>query len=156
MTVKQALRLGFGVACAAASLLGGPSAQAQAPAAAPAASAPGQCARTRAEVREECIAYLKLHRWDEASNNWVLKEGEKPPAGITTRAQIRAERLKYLSTHRWNGALSQWEPIAGTPRDFSKLSRAQVREETRAFMRSHVWDEGSGGYVERRIERKKG
>jgi hypothetical protein len=112
----------------------------------------GYCPKTRAEVRAECSAFMKLHRWDEASSNWVLKEGAKTPEGVATRAQIRAERNKFLETNRWNGALSQWEPIAGAPRDLSKLSRAEVRAETRAFMRTHVWDDASSTYVERKTK----
>lgn len=145
MTAVQALRMTRAAASLLAALL--------VPSMAPAQTADAQeCPRTRAEVRAECAAFLKLHSWDEASSNWVLKSGVQPPEGVTTRAQIRAEREKFLRSNRWNGALSRWEPIKGEPRNISKLSRAEVRAETRAFMRTHVWDEGSGTYLERKTK----
>lgn len=146
MTVRQTLHLAAMVGCLVAMPLATVPAQAQA------AADAQQCTRTRAEVRDECIAFLKLHDWDEASSNWVLKGSAPVPEGVATRAQIRAERDKYLSTNRWNGALSRWEPISGPPRNVSKRSRAEVRDETRAFMRTHVWDEGSGTYIERKAK----
>lgn len=111
------------------------------------------CPRTRAEVRDECIAFMKKHEWNEADSDWVVKgtnkRAGKLPEGVTPRAKIRAERDAFLSTHKWNEASSQWEPIAGTPRAVSKMSRAEVKKETEAFMRTHRWDESMGAYVTR-------
>ena len=133
---------------AALGLLAGAQALAQTPAAADAT-----CPRTRAEVRAECVEFLRTHQWSEANSEYVLKPGVKgtvktPPEGVKTRAEIRAERDKFMRAHRWNEASSQWEPIGGTPRDLSKLTRAEVAKETRAFMRTHHWDEGAEAYVE--------
>jgi hypothetical protein len=120
-----------------------------------AGAADGTCPRTRAEVRAECIEFLRTHQWDEGAGNYVLKPGMKgparstPPEGVKSRAEVRAERDKFLRAHRWNEAASEWVPIAGTPRDLSTLSRAQMRKEMRAFVRTHRWDEGSESYVER-------
>lgn len=112
------------------------------------------CPRTRAEVRDECISWMKQHRWDEASSNWIRKSDGKPvtnlPEGVSTRDQIRKERDEFMSKFKWNSALSRWEPIGGTPRMVSKMSRAEVRAETTAFMRTHVWNEDAGRYVDKR------
>jgi hypothetical protein len=128
------------IALIAAAVLAAPLVQAQAPAA--------ECSRSRAEVRDECIAFLKTHKWNDANSTWMLKSGQQPPEGVSTREEIRAQRDKFMSMNRWNDALSRWEPVGGTPRTISKLSRAEVRKETQAFMRTHEWDEASGSYVE--------
>ena len=120
-------------------------AQAQAPAAAGAEL----CPRTRAEVRDECITFMKAHKWDEASGNWVAagKPAAKLPEGVTPREKIRAERDAFLKANKWNEAKNMWEPVAGTPRDIATISRADMKKETAAFMRTHRWDEGKGAYV---------
>lgn len=124
-------------------------AQAQTPAVAAAASE--QCLRTRAEVRDECIAFVKTHQWDEQAGDWVSKAGRKPaakvPEGVTPREKIRAERDAFLRANKWNELNGQWEPLGAKPRDVSKLSRAEVQKETTAFMRTHTWDEALSGYT---------
>lgn len=127
-------------------------AQAQSPATAAAASSK-ECARSRAEVRNECIAFLKTHEWSEQAGDWVQKTTGKPaaklPEGVTSRAKIRAERDAFLRANKWNEGAGQWEPVGPTPREVSKLSRAEVQKETAAFMKTHVWDEALEDYVPR-------
>lgn len=124
-------------------------AQAQTPAVS--AEASKQCLRTRAEVRNECIAFMKTHQWDEQVGDWVSKDGRKAaaklPEGVTSRAKIRAERDAFLKANKWNEASGQWEPLGAKPREVSKLSRDEVQKETAAFMKTHVWDEALEAYV---------
>jgi len=109
------------------------------------------CPRTRAEVRAECIEFMKTHQWSEEAGDWVLKAGGKAaaklPEGVTPRAKIRAERDAFLRANKWNEASATWEPLGAKTRDVSKLSRADVKKETDAFMRTHQWDETAGSYV---------
>lgn len=115
------------------------------------AAADVSCPRTRAEVRNECVAFMKTHQWSEEAGDWVLKAGggkaAKLPEGVTSREKIRAERDAFLRANKWNEASAQWEPLGAKTRDVSKLSRADVQKETRAFMSTHVWDEAAGSYV---------
>lgn len=123
-------------------------------------AAPGSCARTRAEVKAECLEFMRTHQWDEGAGNYVLRPGMKgpaaanPPEGVRTRAEVRAERDKFLQANRWDEASSAWVPIAGTPRDLSSISSAQMHKEMKAFVRSYRWDEASDAYVERSPKRK--
>ena len=114
------------------------------------AGEPEVCQKTRAEVRAECTAFLRTHRWEGISNNWVLKSGERPPEGIASREQIRAEQDSFLKANRWNEIENRWDSVAGAPRDLGRRSRSEVRKEASAFMRTHRWDEESGRYVEQR------
>lgn len=141
MVATQWLRaVAIGAALAAAG-----AAQAQTAAADP------TCPRTRAEVRNECIAFMKTHQWSEEAGDWVLKAGGKAaaklPEGVTPRDKIRAERDAFLRANKWNEASATWEPLGAKPREVSKLSRAEVQKETQAFMRTHQWDETAGSYV---------
>jgi hypothetical protein len=112
---------------------------------------PPVCQKTRAEVRAECTEFLRKHRWDEISNNWILKSGERPPEGVAPREQIRAERDSFLKGNRWNEIENRWDPVGSAPRDLARRSRSEVRKETAAFMRTHRWDDESGRYIERRV-----
>jgi len=114
-------------------------------------SEPEVCQKTRAEVRAECTEFLRKHRWDEISNNWVLKSGERPPEGVKSREEIRAERDSFLKANRWNEIDNRWSPVTAGPRELSTRSRAEVRREANAFLRTHKWDEESGCYVERKV-----
>jgi len=111
------------------------------------------CAKTRAEVRNECVQFLKTHRWDDGAGTYVLKEGAAVPEGVKTRAQVVAERNKFLASNRWNDAKSMWEPIPGKPRDVaaepleSKQTRAEFQKDCNAFMKTHRWDDATGTYV---------
>jgi hypothetical protein len=137
------------IALALASLLLSQTLLAQSP---PAAG----CERTRAEVRSECVEFLKTHRWDEEAGDDVSRSGAKKtapaklPEGVRARADIRAERDRFMRSNRWNEVTGQWEPVAGAGRDLSKLSRADVRKETQAFVRSYQWDEVTEAYVARK------
>lgn len=133
--------------------------QAQAP---PAAATDASCPRTRAEVRAECVEFLRTHRWDEGAGGYVPLAGSKgqatvaPPEGVKTRAEVRAERDAFLRSHRWIEASSTWEPVDGAPRKLSTLSRAQLRKEMRAFVRSYTWDEATQSYVPRQAKPRPG
>ena len=115
------------------------------------AAADQTCPRTRAEVRSECVAFMKTHQWSEEAGDWVLKAGGKAaaklPEGVTPREKIRSERDAFLRANKWNEMSGQWEPLGAKPREVSQLSRAEVQKETAAFMRTHLWDEGAGAYV---------
>lgn len=109
------------------------------------------CPRTRAEVRAECIEFMKTHVWSEPDGDWVLKDNGRRavrvPEGVTSREQIRAERDAFLHANRWNEMKGQWEPLAGMPPAEPTLSRDEMKSQTDAFMRTHRWDEASGTYV---------
>jgi hypothetical protein len=113
------------------------------------------CAKTRAEVKADCIQFLKTHRWDEGAGNWVLKTGVRPPEGVKSREEIKAERDKFLAVNRWNDGKTAWEPIPGKARDLSKeplgcdLTRADVKKDCAQFMKTHRFDEGLGIYVKK-------
>lgn len=111
------------------------------------------CAKTRAEVRGDCVQFMKTHVWNEGMGTYVLKQGATVPEGVKTRAQITAERNTFLASHRWNDGKSMWEPIAGKPRDVAseplecKNVRADVQKDCVAFLKTHRWDEGASTYV---------
>lgn len=110
---------------------------------------------TRAQVKMERDEFLRSHRWDEYSENWVLKSGVEPPTGVKSRAEVKAERDQFLRNNRWDEATSSWVPLKEKPRDISSLTRAEVRAETRQFMRTHRWDESSDTWVEKPVRRRK-
>jgi hypothetical protein len=105
------------------------------------------CAKTRAEVKKECVDFMSTHTWDEGISNYVLKPGAKTPEGVMTREEVKGERDKFFRNNRWNAAAEKWEPLKA-PRDIAKLSREEVRKETAAFMKTHRWDEGTNAYVD--------
>lgn len=106
-----------------------------------AAVAPPAEPLTRAQVRMERAEFVKSHRWDEATANWVLKPGYDAPVGMKTRAQVMAERDEVLRNNQWDERTGTWVPLKGKPREISTLSREQVRKETAEFIRTHRWDE---------------
>ena len=130
----------------------------QLPAHAQAAPAAG-CERARAEVRAECRAFIRTHRWDEGKGDYVPRmpgrAASQPPEGVMGRADVRAARDAFLQTHRWNDTQGVWEPVSGAPRDLSARSRAEVRQENQAFMRTHRWDDASETYIEVRPAKPK-
>jgi len=111
------------------------------------------CAKTRAEVRNDCVQYLKTHVWNDGLGTYVLKQGASAPEGVPTRAQIVGERNKFLAANRWNDGKGMWEPIPGKPRDVAaeplecKQVRADIQKDCTAFLKTHRWDEGKGTYV---------
>jgi hypothetical protein len=111
------------------------------------------CAKTRAEVRADCVKFLQTHVWDDGLGTYVLKKEAAVPEGVKTRAQITAERNKFLAAHRWNDGKGMWEAVPGKPRDVAseplecKAVRSDVQKDCVAFMKTHRWDEGTGTYV---------
>jgi hypothetical protein len=104
---------------------------------------------SRAQVKMERDEFMRTHRWDEASDTYVLRSGVEPPTGVKSRVEVKAERDAFLSRHRWDVSNSRWIPLDGAPRTMSNVSRAQVKAETAQFLRTHQWSESSGTYVER-------
>jgi hypothetical protein len=116
---------------------------------------PVACAKTRAEVKADCIQFLGTHTWNEGKGEWVLKangkKAAKTPEGVPTRAQIRAERNKFLAANKWDEGKTEWLPLS-KPREVSgdlscEKTRAEVRADCNAFMKTHRWDELSSAYV---------
>lgn len=111
------------------------------------------CVKTRAEVKADCVQFMKTHTWNEGLGNWVLKTGARPPEGVVTREQVRAERNAFLATHTWNDGKSMWVPIPGKARDVASeplacsQTRADVQKDCQAFLKTHRFDEGKGAYV---------
>ncbi len=116
---------------------------------------PSEPGLTRAQVKMERAEFLKSHRWDAATDTWMVRPGFEPPEGTKTRAQIKAERDEFLGKHRWDEAQGVWVPRAGAPRVMSSLSRAQVKAETVQFMKTHRWDEAKEEWVDRPARRKR-
>ena len=113
------------------------------------------CTKTRAEVKSDCIQFMKTHRWDEGASNWVLKTGVRPPEGVKSREEVKAERDKFLAANRWNDGKTAWEAIPGKPRDMSQeplgceMTRAEVKKDCVQFLKTHRFDEGMGAYVKK-------
>ena len=111
------------------------------------------CAKTRAEVKGDCVQFLKTHVWNEGLGTYVLKPGVNPPEGVKTRADVVAERNKFLAANRWDDGKTMWVPIAGKPRDMAneplecKNVRADVQKDCNAFLKTHRWDDGASTYV---------
>ena len=111
------------------------------------------CAKTRAEVKGECVQFLKTHVWNEGLGTYVLKSGVNPPEGVKTRQQIVAERNKFLAANRWDDGKTMWVPIAGKPRDVANeplecaKTRPEVQKDCNAFLKTHRWDDGASTYV---------
>jgi hypothetical protein len=110
---------------------------------------------SRAQVMKERNDFYKSHRYDEATDNWVLRQGFEPPTGTMSRAEEKAERDAFISTHKYDPVTETWTPKKGAPRDVSKLTRAQVRAETRQFYRAHKWDEVKSRWVAKPAKRAK-
>lgn len=116
---------------------------------------PLACAKTRAEVKADCIQFLNTHTWSEGKGEWVLKangkKAAKMPEGVPTRAEIRAERNKFLASNKWDEGRTEWIPLS-KPRDVGgdlacEKTRAEVRADCKAFMKTHRWDELTSSYV---------
>jgi hypothetical protein len=102
---------------------------------------------TRQQIKMERDEFLKLHRYDAANEEWILRPNIDPPAGMKTRAQVRAERDEFLKAHKFDSATESWLPLKGEPK--STLTRAEVRAETAQFMKTHEWDELNERWVEK-------
>jgi hypothetical protein len=110
---------------------------------------------TREQVKMERDEFLKTHRWDYSTDNWVLKAGVEAPAGMKSRAEIKAERDEFLRMNRYDIGSDSWVPKSETSKNTSTLTRAQVKEETRQFLRTHRWDPVSDSWVEQDSRKKK-
>lgn len=110
---------------------------------------------SRAQVKQERDAFLKLNRWDQQKGDWVLKSGAAPPPSSLTRADAMAARDLYLANNRWDPQVG-WVPITPAPRVLSRLSRAQVQMETREFMRMNRFNEASATWEPRSVGRGMG
>ena len=95
---------------------------------------------TREQVKMEPDEFMKTHRYDPVTENWVMKPGFEAPVGVKSRAEVKAERDDFLRKHRYAVADNQWVPLTDEEAKASNKSRTQVREETRQFMRTHQWD----------------
>jgi hypothetical protein len=102
---------------------------------------------TRQQIKMERDEFLKLHRYDAANEEWILRPNIDPPAGMKTRAQVRAERDEFLKAHKFDSATESWLPLKGEPK--STLTRAEVRAETAQFMKTHEWDELNERWVDK-------
>ena len=102
---------------------------------------------TRQQVKMERDEFLKLHRYDAANEEWILRPNIDPPAGMKTRAQVRAERDEFLKANKFDSVTESWLPLKGVPK--STLTRAEVRAETAQFMKTHEWDELNERWVDK-------
>lgn len=109
---------------------------------------------TREQVKRDRDEFVRTHRYDPVSENWVLKESMEPPSGMKTRAEVKADRDAFLRTHRFEPVSGTWV-ASETPRDRSTMTRAQVREEARQFHRTHQWDDNTSSWVEKKVDTKK-
>jgi hypothetical protein len=110
---------------------------------------------TREQAKRDRDEFIKTHRWDTVTENWVLKSGVEPPTGMKSRAEVKMARDEFLRTHRYDQTEGNWVPVTGSPRNMSTLSRAQVKEETRQFIRTHQWDPVNDMWVEQNYRKKK-
>ncbi len=110
---------------------------------------------TRGQVKIERDEFLKTHRYDSATENWVLKSGIEPPPGIKSRAEIKAQRDEFLRNNRYDTATEAWVPVKGDATKTSTKSRRDVKEETLHFVRTHHWDDVTETWVENPLRGKK-
>jgi hypothetical protein len=110
-------------------------------------------ALTREQVKKDRDDFIKTHRYDPVSENWVLRKEFEPPTGMKTRAQVKAERDEFIKTHRYDNAKEEWVPLNDVPK--ATLSRAQVRAEAAQFIRSYQWDDTNSVWVKKPVSRKK-
>jgi hypothetical protein len=106
-------------------------------------------AQAREQVTMERDAFLKAFEWNETQEQWVLKSGVEPPAGVISRQEAKAQRDTFLSMNRWSEQEGARVPIAGTPRNVSSMSRADAKRETAAFLKTHRFDEQTGQWVKK-------
>jgi hypothetical protein len=116
-----------------------------------------EMACTRAQVKADCIEFMKTHTWDEGKGAYVLKadptKTAEPPAGVATRAEIRAKRDTFLASHKWDDGKSAWIPLGKHTRDVGggdlacEKTRAEVAADCEQFMKTYRWDEARTMYV---------
>ena len=110
---------------------------------------------TREQVKMDRDEFMKTHRYDPVTENWMLKSGFEAPMGVTSRSEVKAERDEFLRKHRYDVADNQWVPLSDEEVKTSTKSRDQVRQETKRFMTTHNWDEVKQVWVERKPAAKK-
>jgi hypothetical protein len=110
--------------------------------------AAGAAPVTREQVKMDRDEFMRMHRWDATSDNWVLKSDIEAPAGMKSRAEVKAQRDEFMRNHRWDAVSDNWVPLNKAPRDLGKMSRAQVRAETLQFNRTHQWNDDKSDWVE--------
>lgn len=110
---------------------------------------------SREQIKKERDEFMRTHQYDNAAENWVLKPGVEPPAGMKPRAAVKAEREEFLRNNRYDGPSEKWVSLKGTPRDLSTMPREQLRAETNQFIRTHRWDPVTDTWVEQAPRTKK-
>lgn len=119
------------------------------------AQTPGETtaqALTREQIKKERDEFIKTHRYDSETDNWVLRKEYEPPASMKTRAQVKAERDEFIKTHKYDYATDSWVPLNGEPK--GTQTRAQVRAEAAQFLRTHTWNDIESSWVENKGVRK--
>ena len=107
------------------------------------ATPPGPAA-SRMEIRMERDEFLKLHRYDDESSEWLPIA---PSTNELRRAEVKAARNQYLSTNRWHESNDAFVLILGAPRDMSTMTREEVKMERMQFARNYTWDNGKSAWV---------
>jgi len=110
---------------------------------------------TREQIKMERDEFVRTHRYDPHTENWVMKPGFEAPTGVKTREQVRAERDEFLRKNRFDYVSGSWIPLKGSTGPESTKTRAQIREETRQFMRTHQWDTAKEVWLEVKPSAKK-
>ena len=98
---------------------------------------PPEAAASRMEIRMERDEFLKMHKYDNNSGEWMPNT---PAPRDLSRAEVKAARDQYLSTNRWNESNDAFTPMLGAPREMSTLTREEVKMERMQFARTHTWD----------------
>lgn len=110
---------------------------------------------TREQAKTERDEFLRTHRYDTGTENWVLKSGVEPPTGVKSRAEIKALRDEFLRNNRFDSATETWVPIKADLNKTTAKSRRDVKEETLRFVRTHHWDEATEAWAENPARGKK-
>lgn len=110
---------------------------------------------TRAQAKMDRDEFLKTHRYDTGTENWVLKSGVEAPAGVKSRAEIKAQRDEFLRNNRYDNATETWTPIKAGASKPSTKTRREVKEDTLRFVRTHHWDETTEAWAENPRRSKK-
>ena len=120
------------------------------------AAGASQSTATREQVKMERDEFLRTHRFDLQSDNWVLKPEFEGPVGVKSRDQVKAERSEFLRNNHFDDNTSTWVPIKGGAVPAGSMTRQQVRDETKQFMRTHQFDEVNQMWKEIKPAGKKG
>jgi hypothetical protein len=116
------------------------------------ATSPPAAAATRSEMRMERDEFLKTHKYDEATSDWIPNT---PFKSESSRADVKTARDRFLSTNRWDEANDDFTPMAETSRNWGSMSREDRKMETMQFVRTHMWDNASSKWVKKPMRAKK-